>query len=254
MANIGLISAIGRSGDLIFSDETNHASIIDGCRLSHAKVVMYPHRDIDRLRELLNKHRSAQSCFIITEGVLSMDGTIAPFPQLLQLAEIFDAHIIIHDANSLGVLSEGGDGTLEYVNIPPSTHIIQIGICSKALGSLGGFVCGTKSLVQYLRQHSHPFRYSVMLRASALAISSKALRILQTQSERVRRLKQLSEIARNVFSEYGIRLPPEAIAILPMTIGDETIAMKVFEKLYQRGIYLAAIRHPSVPLGHAPLR
>ncbi|MDR1890950.1 MAG: aminotransferase class I/II-fold pyridoxal phosphate-dependent enzyme [Puniceicoccales bacterium] len=254
MANIGLISAIGRSGDVIFSDEKNHASIIDGCRLSHAKTVIYPHRDIDRLRELLNEHRSAQSCFIITEGVFSMDGTIAPFPQLLQLAEIFDAHIIIDDAHSLGVLGESGHGTLEYFNIPPSPRIIQVGTCSKALGSLGGFVCGTKSLVQYLRQRSRPFLCSTMLPASALAASSKALRILQTQPERVRRLKQLSEIAKNVFSEYGIAFPPEATAILPMPIGDETMAMKVFENLYQQGIYLAAIRYPSVPLGHARLR
>jgi 8-amino-7-oxononanoate synthase len=254
MANVGLISTVSRSGDVIFSDEKNHASIIDGCKLSHAKVVVYPHRDVDRLRELLNEHRSVQSRFIITEGVFSMDGTIAPLPELLQLAEGFDAHIIIDDAHSLGVLGEGGHGTLEYFNILPNPRIIQVGTCSKALGSLGGFVCGSKCLIQYLYQRSRPFICSTMLPASILAASLKALQILQGQPERVRRLKQLSEMAKSIFSESGMVFPPEAVAILPIIIGDETTTMKIFESLYRQGIYLAAIRYPSVPLGYARLR
>ncbi|MDR0693163.1 MAG: aminotransferase class I/II-fold pyridoxal phosphate-dependent enzyme [Puniceicoccales bacterium] len=254
MANIGLISTVGCSGDVMFSDEKNHASIIDGCKLSHAKVVIYPHRDVDRLRELLNEHRNAQSRFIITEGVFSMDGTVAPLPELLQLAESFDAHIIIDDAHGLGVLGERGHGTLEYFNILPNPRIIQVGTCSKALGSLGGFVCGTKCLIQYLCQRSRPFLCSTMLPSSVLAASSKALQILKSQPERVHRLKQLSEMAKSIFSECGMAFPPEAVAILPIIIGDETTTMKIFENLYQRGIYLAAIRYPSVPLGHARLR
>jgi 7-keto-8-aminopelargonate synthetase-like enzyme len=183
-----------------------------------------------------------------------MDGTIAPLPELLQLAENFNAHIIIDDAHSLGVLGEGGHGTLEYFNILPDPHIIQVGTCSKALGSLGGFVCGTKCLIQYLYQHSRPFICSTMLPASILAASSKALQILQNQPERVCRLKQLSEMAKNIFSECGMAFPMDTVAILPITIGDEIMAMKVFENLYRQGIYLAAIRYPSVPLGCARLR
>ncbi|MDR2432533.1 MAG: aminotransferase class I/II-fold pyridoxal phosphate-dependent enzyme [Puniceicoccales bacterium] len=254
MANIGLISTIGCNGDVIFSDEKNHASIIDGCKLSHGKVVIYPHRDVNWLQKLLNEHRSAQSRFIITEGVFSMDGTVAPLPELLQLAESFDAHIIIDDAHSLGVLGERGHGTLEYFNVLPNSRIVQVGTCSKALGSLGGFVCGTKCLIQYLCQHSRPFICSTMLPSSMLAASSKALQILQSQPERVYRLKRFSEMAKSIFSEWGMAFPPEAIAILPIVIGDETTAMKIFENLYQQGIYLAAIRYPSVPLGHARLR
>ncbi|MDR1173769.1 MAG: aminotransferase class I/II-fold pyridoxal phosphate-dependent enzyme [Puniceicoccales bacterium] len=253
MANIGLISTICRNGDVIFSDEKNHASIIDGCKLSCSKVVIYPHRDIDRLRELLDEHRG-ESRFIITEGVFSMDGTVAPLPELLQLAESFDAHVIIDDAHGLGVLGERGHGTLEHFNILPNPRIIQVGTCSKALGSLGGFVCGTKCLIQYLCQHSRPFICSTMLPAPILVASSKALQILQDRPERVRRLKQLSEIAKSIFSECGMAFPSEAVAILPITIGDETRTMKIFENLYQQGIYLAAIRYPSVPLGHARLR
>ncbi|MDR1233223.1 MAG: aminotransferase class I/II-fold pyridoxal phosphate-dependent enzyme [Puniceicoccales bacterium] len=253
MANIGLISTICRSGDVIFSDEKNHASIIDGCKLSHGKVVIYPHRDIDRLRELLDEHRG-ESRFIITEGVFSMDGTVAPLPELLQLAENFDAHVIIDDAHGLGVLGERGHGTLEHFNILSNPHIIQVGTCSKALGSLGGFVCGTKCLIQYLCQRSRPFICSTMLPASILAASSKALQILQDRPERVRRLRQLSEIAKSIFSESGMAFPSEAIAILPIVIGDETRTMKIFENLYQQGIYLTAIRYPSVPLGQARLR
>ncbi|MDR2776842.1 MAG: aminotransferase class I/II-fold pyridoxal phosphate-dependent enzyme [Puniceicoccales bacterium] len=254
MANIGLISTVCCSGDMIFSDEKNHASIIDGCKLSHAKVVVYPHRDVDRLQELLNEHRNVQSRFIITEGVFSMDGTVAPLPKLLQLAEIFDAHIIIDDAHSLGVLGEEGHGTLEHFNVLPNPRIIQVGTCSKALGSLGGFVCGTKYLIQYLCQRSRPFICSTMLPASILVASSKALQILQSEPERIRRLKQLSEMAKGIFSEYGMEFPSEAVAILPIIIGDETTTMKIFESLYQQGIYLAAIRYPSVPLGYARLR
>ncbi|MDR2628436.1 MAG: aminotransferase class I/II-fold pyridoxal phosphate-dependent enzyme [Puniceicoccales bacterium] len=254
MANIGLISTVCRSGDVIFSDEKNHASIIDGCKLSYGKVVVYPHRDVGRLRELLDEYRNAQSRFIITEGVFSMDGTVAPLPELLQLAESFDAHIIIDDAHSLGVLGDGGHGTLEYFNVLPNPRIIQVGTCSKALGSLGGFVCGTKCLIQYLCQCSRPFICSTMLPVSLLAASSKALQILQDQPGRVRKLKQLSEMARSIFSKCEMVFPSEAVAILPIIIGDETLVMKIFESLYQQGIYLAAIRYPSVPLGHARLR
>ncbi|MDR2779146.1 MAG: aminotransferase class I/II-fold pyridoxal phosphate-dependent enzyme [Puniceicoccales bacterium] len=254
MANLGLISAIGRSGDVIFSDEKNHASIIDGCKLSKAKVVIYAHRDMGQLKELLNKYRYAQSRFIITEGVFSMDGTITPLPNLAGLAEAFDAHIIIDDAHSLGVLGKDGHGILEHFRMQPSPRIIQVGTCSKALGSLGGFVCGTKTLIQYLRQCSRPFLCSTMLPPAALAASLKALQILRSEPERVRRLKWFSETAKNVFLESGISFPSESTAIFPLVTGDEALTMKIFESLYQRGIYLAAIRYPSVPFGHARLR
>jgi 8-amino-7-oxononanoate synthase len=253
-ANIGLLSAIGGRDCVIFSDENNHASIIDGCRLSRAKIVAYPHRNTDQLRELMEEYRQAGSLFIVTDGVFSMDGTIAPIPDLLDLAEEFDANLIIDDAHALGVLGERGIGTLEHFSVTHQRRIIQVGTCSKALGSFGGFVCGSAALVQYLRQCSRPFIFSTMLPESTLAATAKALQLLQEEQDRTIRLKRLSRITWEILAAYGIPFPGDAVAIFPLLIGDESAAAETFATLYQSGIYLSAIRYPSVPRGSARLR
>jgi glycine C-acetyltransferase len=137
MANIGLISAIGHRDDVIFSDERNHASIIDECELSNAEIVIYPHRNVEQPGKLVNEYRHANSNFIITDGVFSMVETIVPLPELLRLAEDFDAHVVVDDANSLGVLGEHDHGILEHFGTKSHPRIVHVRTCSKILGSLG---------------------------------------------------------------------------------------------------------------------
>ncbi|MDR3273880.1 MAG: aminotransferase class I/II-fold pyridoxal phosphate-dependent enzyme [Puniceicoccales bacterium] len=254
MANVGLISVLADSNGVIFSDEKNHASIIDGCRLSRAKIVVYPHRNVEYLKFLLEENKNFTMRFIATEGVFSMDGTIAPLPDLLDLAEKFDAHIILDNAHSLGVLGDHGYGTLEHFGITFNPRIIHVGTLSKVLGSFGGFVCGSKLLINFLRHHSRPFLCSTSLPESMLAASLKALRLLKSQQDSAHRLKHFSQIARDIFSKYEIAFPADFTGIFPLITGDENLTMQIFKKLYQSSIYLVAIRYPSVPRGSARLR
>jgi 8-amino-7-oxononanoate synthase len=254
MGNVGTISTIASDGDFIFSDRKNHASLIDGCRLSHAQTFTYPHRDWQTLENLLQKNFGKGHRFIVSDGVFSMDGTIAPLRDLLRLANEYDAHLLIDDAHGLGVLGENGHGILEHFSIAPQGRIIQLGTCSKALGSFGGFVCGTSSFTAYLRQRSRPFLCSTMLPPSTTAASAKALEILQREKHLVEKLKNLSHLTKAFFSKNSIAFPEESVAIFPILIGSEVRAQKIARCMYDRGILLREIRYPSVPLASARLR
>jgi 6-carboxyhexanoate--CoA ligase len=255
MANVGLISTICEEGDLILSDEKNHASIIDGCRLSRGKTLVYPHRDVECVEKLLRAHRAAATdCFIVTDGVFSMDGTIAPLPELLALAGNFDAQLIIDDAHGLGVLGARGHGTLEHFGMSMGPRIISVGTCSKALGSLGGIVCGSESLASLLRSRCHPILCSTMLPPSAVAAARKSLDLLRKSPEYVQKIKHLSAMAKDIFQKNSIPTIGDSGAIFPIPIGDERRAISLARELYTRGIYLQGIRYPSVPMGGARLR
>ncbi|MDR2341300.1 MAG: aminotransferase class I/II-fold pyridoxal phosphate-dependent enzyme [Puniceicoccales bacterium] len=255
MTNVGLLSTIVEKDDLILSDEKNHASIIDGCRLSGGKTLVYPHRDTCYVKKLLQTNRSTSAnCFIVTDGVFSMDGTIAPLPELLDMAERFDAQLIIDDAHGLGVLGAHGRGSLEHFGIPMSRHIITVGTCSKALGSLGGFVCGPKALISFLRSRCHQILCSTMLPPSAVAAAKKSLDLLQKFPEFVRKLKHLSAMAKGIFQRNSISVGEDGVAIFPICIGDEKRATILAQRLYAQGVYIPEIRYPSVPMGGARLR
>jgi 8-amino-7-oxononanoate synthase len=255
MANVGLISTVAEEGDLILSDEKNHASIIDGCRLSRGKTLVYPHRDAEYVEKLLRVNRAvATNCFIVTDGVFSMDGTIAPLPELLALAERFDAQLIIDDAHGLGVLGAHGHGTLEHFGIPMGPRVISVGTCSKALGSLGGVVCASKALVSLLRSRSHQVLCSTMLPPSAVAAAQKALDLLQKFPATVQEIGHLSTMAKDIFLKNSIPIMGDGGAIFPIPVGDERRATFLAQKLYAQGIYLQGIRYPSVPMGSARLR
>jgi 8-amino-7-oxononanoate synthase len=255
MANVGLISTAAGEGDLILSDEKNHASIIDGCRLSRGKTLVYLHRDVECVEKLLQANRAAAAdCFIVTDGVFSMDGTIAPLPELFALAEKFDAQVIIDDAHGLGVLGDCGHGSLEHFAMSMGPRIISVGTCSKALGSLGGIVCGSEALVSFLRSSCHQILCSTMLPPSAVAAARKALDLLQKSPARVQRIGHLSAMAKDIFRKNSIPIAGDAGAIFPIPVGDEKRTTSLARELYDRGIYLQGIRHPSVPMGGARLR
>ncbi|MDR0727637.1 MAG: aminotransferase class I/II-fold pyridoxal phosphate-dependent enzyme [Puniceicoccales bacterium] len=255
MANVGLLSMIAKEGDLILSDEKNHASIIDGCRLSQGKTLVYPHRDVKYVENSLRTKRVAgANCFIVTDGVFSMDGTVAPLPELLALAEKFDTQLIIDDAHGLEVLGAHGRGSLEHFGMSMGPRIISVGTCSKALGSLGGFVCGPETLVSLLRSRCHQVLCSTMLPPSVVAAARKSLDLLRKSPARVQKIRHLSAMAMDIFQKNSIQIAGDAGAIFPILVGDEMRAISLARELYAQGIYLSEIRYPSVSMGGARLR
>ena len=245
MANVGTISALAQEKDLILSDKLNHASIIDGAHLSKATLRTYPHKNIKRLKELLDKGGSFGRRIIITDGIFSMDGDIAPLPELVEIAQRFDAILMVDDAHATGVLGENGKGTAEHFGIRKGIDV-QMGTFSKALGNLGGFIAGSKSLIEYIRNKARSFIYSTALPPAILGGCIKAIEIVK--NEPVLRKKLFSNVKR--FREALLNLNFDIMdsdtQIIPVCIKDADLTMKAAEFLLQNGIFAPGIRPPTV--------
>jgi len=253
-ANIGVIPALVRSGDLVIIDKLCHASIIDGCRLSKAKLQVYPHRDVEALEKILKRSdKKAIKRLIITEGIFSLDGDISPLPEILTLAKKYEALILLDDAHATGVLGKEGRGTCEYFNLKDNC-IIQMGTFSKALGSLGGFVGANKSLIDYLRNKARSFIYSTALPPSVIATSLSALEIVKSNPRPRERLWKNVNYLKKKLKELGFNLLNTTSQIIPLIVGDNEKTLRVSESLYQEGILIPAIRTPTVPKGTERLR
>lgn len=254
MANVGVISALAGEEDVIFSDELNHASVIDGCRLSGAKTFVYRHADMDNLCHLLKKHRADfRHALIITDSVFSMDGELAPLPDIISLARQFDAWTLVDDAHGNGVMGENGRGAGELLCCENEVDI-WIGTYSKALGSLGGFVCAEKQVIELLRNRCRSLIYSTALPPSVLAASLTALKIARENPSLRERLWQNVEQLRHGFLELGYDIMGHNTHILPILTGDAERAMEAGRLLLAGGIYVTPIRPPSVPEGTSRLR
>jgi len=254
MANLGLISSLCDSPqDLIISDQLNHASIIDACRLSRAQRVIYRHRDMEHLKEILSRSQGYQRRWIITEGVFSMDGDLAPLPEILQLAREFEAQVIIDDAHGLGILGKNGRGTLEYYGLEDSSPI-QTGTLSKALGNLGGFVVGSERLIAYLHNRARSFIYSTALPPAVVAGALTALEIIDTQPQLREQLWIKVNHLRKCLLELGFNLMDSQTHIIPLLIGDLEKSVNFSNALLELGVYAPAIRPPTVPVGKCRLR
>ena len=252
-ANTGIIPAIAREGDVILSDSLNHASIIDGCRLSKAEVKVYRHCDVDHVENLFKKSFAAHRTVIVTDGVFSMDGDIAPLPELASLAEKYGAVLMVDDAHATGVLGDSGRGTTERFSLANKVPI-QMGTLGKALGSFGAFVAGGRSLIDYLVNRSRSFIFSTALPPMVCAASIAALDILDREPER----RQTLRINRKRFVKgllsLGIAIADSGTPIVPLMIVDSEKALTISEKLMEYGIYAAAIRPPTVPENAARIR
>ncbi|MBI4948973.1 MAG: 8-amino-7-oxononanoate synthase, partial [Deltaproteobacteria bacterium] len=250
-ANIGLITALSDRHTEIFSDRLNHASIIDACALSSAKVIRYRSRDVGSLAGLLKKS-SAKKKLIVTDGVFSMDGTIAPVKEIAGLLNKHNATLIIDDAHATGVLGKNGKGTLEEFGV---THpsIIQMGTLGKALGSFGAFVTGTKALIDLLISKSRPFIFTTALPPAICAASIEAINIVEEEPERRARLKSNYEYLRSGLNAAGFETPGST-QIIPVIVGDAEKAVKASERLLEAGVFIQAIRPPTVPDGSSRLR
>ena len=251
MANLGTISALVHKGDIIFSDELNHASLIDGCRLSGAKVQVYPHKDVAGLESLLSQSKHYGMRFIITDGVFSMDGDIAPLPELLELAERYDALLIVDDAHATGVIGEGR-GTAHHFHYE-NPRIITTGTMSKALGSIGGYVCGSQTIIDYIINHSRPFIFATALSPADIGASIGALEVLAEEPSVYQKLRTNTEYMHNALQSLGIPSSDDT-PIFPIIIGSNEDTLESSRLCEREGIILSGIRPPTVPVNTGRLR
>ncbi len=252
-ANTGIISALMDEGDVILSDSLNHASIIDGCRLSRADVLVYRHRDIEHAEDLLKKHMNARRKLIVTDSVFSMDGDIAPLPDLTALAEKFGALLMIDDAHATGVLGRSGRGAVEHFGLAGRVPV-QMGTLGKALGTFGAYVAGNRDLIDYLINRSRSFIYSTSVPPLICAASLAALGIVDREPELRRKLWQNRERLVNGFRASGIAMVPSETPIIPIPVGSSEKSLNLSRTLFENDIFAAAIRPPTVPEGSSRIR
>lgn len=263
MANVGIISALATKDTIIFSDELNHASIIDGCRLSKAKIVIYKHCGMADLEAKLQEHAGKHG-LIVSDAVFSMDGDIAPLPELLALGKKYHVLTMVDEAHSTGVIGRTGRGIVEHFYpenyVMPDISLsrnhkpdILMGTLSKALAAEGGYVCGSQLLIDYLRNTARSYIFSTSLSPAVLAAAQASLHLLQQEPAMAQRLQANIRIFCQALQSHGIQADSET-AIIPIRIGDEALALQAAQALAQQGIFLTAIRYPTVPRGQALLR
>lgn len=254
MTNVGVISALADKHDIIFSDELNHASIIDGARLSGAKIIVYKHSDMNDLQQKLTAYAGfACNSFVITDGVFSMDGDIAKLPELVDIAEAHAATLVVDDAHAVGVLGTTGSGTAEHFGLQGRIPI-QIGTLSKALSGEGGYVAGDQILIDYLTNKARSFIFSTACSPINAAAVLVALRELRSTPSLLERLRTNTSAIKQTLQQENIPLLPSETPIIPIMIGEAKTAVLFSEKLYAQGILLTAIRPPTVEVGKSRLR
>lgn len=253
MANLGVIGAMAGASDVIFSDELNHASIIDGCRLSRARVAVYRHADMEHLEEVLKNTVCPGKRLIITDGVFSMDGDIAPLNKIVDLAEIYDAIVVVDDAHATGVIGSGGKGTAAYFGLAGRVQV-QIGTLSKALGAEGGFVAGSRELIDYIRNKARSFIFSTALAPATIATALAALRQLANRPEIVEKLSGNARFTRKLLQAAKLPVLDGVTPIIPVIVGEAEAATKLTLALQKQGMIISAIRPPTVPAGTSRLR
>ena len=252
MANVGIITALCNNSWVIFGDRLNHASIIDGCRLSGSKLIRYKHCDMNDLLNKINKYKGSNN-LIVTDGVFSMDGDIAPLPDIVKIAKEHNIITMVDDAHATGVLGKNGSGTSSYFQLHNKIDIMM-GTLSKAVASEGGYVAGKKDLINYLKNCARSFIYSTALSPSTIAVSIKALEIIEKDEERRVNLLKMSSWFQNELKTAGFDVMKTETPIIPIMIGESDKAVEFSKSLLKEGIYIPAIRPPSVPKGTSRLR
>lgn len=251
-ANSGTVSCILGKEDVIISDELNHASIIDGSRLSRAQIKVYPHADMEGLRSVLQAVEGRRK-MVVTDGVFSMDGDIAPLPDVVALAKEFGAIIMVDDAHASGVLGRNGRGTVDHYDLHDQVDI-QVGTLSKAIGVLGGYVAGPQKLIDYLVQRARPVLFSTSNPPAVTAAGMAAIDLLMEQPELIEQLWTNTEFFRSGLKALGFNTGASATPIIPVIAGDERKAMQLADDLFAAGIFAQAIAFPTVAKGKARVR
>src|SRR5690348_5132229 len=258
-ANAGTVSGVLGKEDFIISDELNHASIIDGARLSRAKILVFRHKDLAHAEEQLASVKDQPGHkLLITDGVFSMDGDIGPLPGLCDLAEKYGAIMMVDDAHASGVLGKNGRGTIDHFNVHGRVDI-QVGTLSKAIGALGGYVCGTRDLIDFLYHRARPFLFSTSHPPSVAATCIAAFNVLEQEPERIDKLWENTrffkkELGLLGFDIGGRNTPASETPITPIIIGDGKLTMDFSRELFKEGVFATGIAYPTVPEGKARIR
>ncbi|MCY7815696.1 glycine C-acetyltransferase [Bacillus haynesii] len=252
-ANQGILSSILTKDDIVISDELNHASIIDGIRLTKAGKKVYQHADMEDLEKILKKSMNYRMRLIVTDGVFSMDGDIAPLPEIVRLAEQYDAFVMVDDAHASGVLGENGRGTVHHFGLDGKVHI-QVGTLSKAIGVLGGYAAGSKVLIDYLKHKGRPFLFSTSHPPAVTAACIEAVNVLMEEPSLIKKLWDNTAYFKKGLEKIGLPLIKSETPITPILIGDEAEACRFSNTLFELGLFAQAIVFPTVPKGKARIR
>ncbi len=252
-ANAGTVSAILTKADVVISDELNHASIIDGCRLSRATVKVFPHKDVDAARKIVRDLPAGQRRLLITDGVFSMDGDLGPLPDLCALAEDTGSIMMVDDAHASGVFGANGCGTVDHFGVHGRVDV-QVGTLSKAVGALGGYVAGSRDLIEFLQQRARPFLFSTSHPPSVTAACIAAIDVLIEEPEIIERLWTNTRFFKAGLESLGFDTGLSESPITPVIAGDSAVANTLSERLFEEGVFAQAIGFPTVAKDRARVR
>ncbi len=252
LANTGTIAALAHRGEVVFSDELNHASIVDGCRLSRADTFVYHHGDLEQLAWGLREARGRGS-LIVTDGIFSMDGDVAPLEELAKLARDYRCRLMVDEAHATGALGPGGRGSVAAAGLEAEVDVV-VGTLGKSLGSYGAYVCASAELTDYLLNTARPFIFSTAPPPPAIAAAAAALELLEAEPQRVERLRANAVALRDGLAAEGLSTGASETQIVPLEIGDPARTMELCEGLLERGVFAQGIRPPTVPPGSSRLR
>src|SRR4051812_40022419 len=252
-ANAGTVSAILTKEDVVISDELNHASIIDGCRLSRATIKVFPHKDVDAARKIIKELPASQRKLLITDGVFSMDGDLGPLPGLCALAEEYGCIMMVDDAHASGVFGRNGRGTVDHFEMHGRVDI-QVGTLSKAIGALGGYVAGSRPLIDFLCHRARPFLFSTSHPPAVAAACIAALDVLLEEPQIIDRLWDNTRFFKGGLAALGFDTGPSESPITPVIVGDAALAMTLSDRLFERGVFAQGIGFPTVARGRARVR
>jgi len=252
-ANAGTVAAILTRDDAIISDELNHASIIDGARLSRATIKVFPHRDVDAARRVLQELPREQRKLLITDGVFSMDGDLGALPGLCDLADEFGCIMMVDDAHASGVFGKDGRGTVDHFGLHGRVDV-QVGTLSKAIGALGGYVAGSKALIEFLYHRARPFLFSTSHPPSVAASCMAALDVLESEPQWMQQLWENTRFFKAGLQGAGFDIGASESPITPVIVGDAALAMTLSDRLFEKGVFAQGIGFPTVPRGKARVR
>ena len=252
-ANAGTVAAVLTKEDVVISDELNHASIIDGCRLSRAAIKVFPHKDIDAARKILKELPATQRKLLITDGVFSMEGDLGPLPELCSLAEEYGAIMMVDDAHASGVFGRNGSGTVDHFKCHGRVDI-QVGTLSKAVGVLGGYVAGSRTLIEFLYHRARPFLFSTSHPPAVTAACLAALDVLETEPQWIEQLWDNTRFFKAGLERLGFNTGISESPITPVIVGEAATAAKMSDALFDRGVFAQSIGFPTVARDKARLR
>ena len=252
-ANAGTVSAILTKEDVVISDELNHASIIDGCRLSRAAIKVFPHKDVDAARKIITGLPAGQRKLLITDGVFSMDGDLGPLPELCELAEETGCIMMVDDAHASGVFGTNGRGTIDHFGVHGRVDV-QVGTLSKAIGALGGYVAGTHALIDFLHHRARPFLFSTSHPPAVAAACIAAIDVLLEEPEIIDRLWENTRFFKSGLEALGFNTGVSESPITPVITGDGALAMTLSDRLFQEGVFAQGIAFPTVAREKARVR